>query len=326
MSIKIGSVVLENNIIVAPMAGVTNPDFRSMLLEFNPGLIYTEMVSDKAILYGNERTLEMCEIRENEHPIALQLFGSDEESMLYGAQYMDLKTTCDIIDINMGCPVTKVVKNGAGSAHMKDIDKAIKLVGKIVEAVNKPVTVKMRTGWDTHSINAPQLAIGLERVGVSALAVHGRTRSQMYSGSPNLDIIKEVKDAVSIPVIGNGDVKDVVSAKQMLEYTGCDGVMIGRATLTNPWVVQEVILGLKNDYAIVKTTIQDKFKWLDSYCLKTITRLGEEPAMKQLRSHALWLVTGMPHSTELKRLLARMKTYEEFDRIVKEYIKERVIL
>lgn len=323
MSIKLKNCHIDNPIIVAPMAGVSDVSFRMMLRQFNPGLIYTEMVSDKAIVYRNERTLKMMEIPEIDHPIALQLFGHDLDTMVEAAQYIDETSSCDILDINMGCPVLKVVKNEAGSALLKDPDYIYTLMKSIVDAVKKPVSAKIRLGWDKESVNAVEVAKALEQAGVSMIAVHGRTRSQMYQGTVDIEGIAKVKKAVSIPVIANGDINSLDSAKRMFESTQSDGIMIGRATLKNPWLIKELVddyYGTSDNQVI---TMDDKLEWLDHHCRLSIDNMGEEFAMRHMRSQALWLVSGLPMSAELKRFFSEMKTYEEFARIVDEY-KERV--
>ena len=246
MKWKIKDVELNNQVIVAPMAGVTDLAYRLILKEFEAGLIYTEMVSDKGLLFENQKTREMVEVLDLEKPIALQLFGSEVDSMVEAAKFIDQNSNCDIIDINMGCPVNKVVKSGAGSKLMTTPDLAYEIVSKIVKVVKKPVTVKIRAGWDHKNINAVEYAKLMESAGVSAIAVHGRTRSDMYSGRANWDIIKEVKEAVKIPVIGNGDIKTPEDAKSMLEYTKCDAIMIGRGLLGNPFLIKQTVDFLEN--------------------------------------------------------------------------------
>jgi len=242
--LKIGNVELENNILLAPMAGITDLPFRVMAKKQGAALVYTEMVSSKAIFYGDEKTKKLLNMEGEKRPIAVQIFGSDIESMVYAAKYVE--PIADIIDINMGCPAPKVVKNGDGSKLLLNLDLAEEIVRAVVEAVKKPVTVKFRKGWNNSNIVAVEAAKRFERAGAKAITIHGRTREEYYSGTCDLDIIKEVKQAVSIPVIGNGDVKDIKSAQKMFEYTGVDGIMIGRASLGNPWIFKEIIKGLGN--------------------------------------------------------------------------------
>lgn len=324
MSFYIGPVLIENEVIIAPMAGITNPAFRSMLLRFKPGLLYTEMVSDKAIVFRNKRTLEMCDIQADEHPISLQLFGHDIDSMVKAAQTMDQETKCDIIDINMGCPVNKVTKTGAGSALLRDPEYAYTLVQAIVQAVEKPVTVKIRMGYDNQHITAVDMAKAVERAGAKALAIHGRTRPQMYSGEVNLEIIKQVREAIQIPLIANGNVNSVERFLAMKQETKADAVMIGRAILSNPWLIESCRKAMNPSQTdlFVRTDVE-KFVWLDEYAQQLIQREGEVNAMKHLRGQCIWLVSGMPQCAGLKRDFSQMKSYDEFGRIIGDYIKER---
>ena len=239
--LKIGPVETKNNVVLAPMAGVCNPAFRLIAKEFGVGLVCAEMVSDKAILHGNERTRKMLYVDEREKPLSLQIFGGDKESLVEAAKIVDRQTNADIIDINMGCPAPKVVKCDAGARWLLDPEKIEELVAAVVDAVEKPVTVKMRIGWDENHIYAVENALAVQRAGGKAVAVHGRTRKQMYTGKANWDIIRQVKEAVDIPVIGNGDVFTPEDAKRMLEQTGCDGVMIGRGALGNPWMLHRTV-------------------------------------------------------------------------------------
>jgi len=243
----IGNVKIDNQVVVAPMAGVTNLAYREILKEFGAGLVCAEMVSDKAIFYKNKKTIKMLEVSEMEHPMSLQIFGSDIDTIVAGAKEIDA-SSADIIDINMGCPVTKVVKTNAGAKLLQDPDKIYNIVKSVVENVKKPVTVKIRSGWDQDSVNAVEVAKRIEAAGADAITIHGRTRSQLYSGKANWDIIKSVKEAVSIPVIGNGDITSVEDALAMLEKTKCDAVMIGRGILGNPWLVQDVVMALDGNF------------------------------------------------------------------------------
>lgn len=321
--IKVGNVILDNNVIIAPMAGVSDISFRSMLIDFKPGLMVSEMISDKGILYKNERTLEMCKTLEHEHPISLQLFGRDLETMIPAAKFLDKETDCDIIDINMGCPVAKVVSTNGGSSLLKEPEHAYELVKAIVEAVDKPVTVKMRVGWDSTSINAVEFAKLMEKAGAKMIAIHGRTRSQKYKGDIYYDVIRDVKNAVSIPVLGNGDITDIASARHMMETTGVDGVMIGRAILNNPWLIEEVKADFfETEYAMTMTN-EDRFKWLRSRFIKMIEITEESHAVKKMRGFSTWFIAGLPDSKALKSRFIRMNSVAEFDRIVEEYLEER---
>lgn len=316
---KIGTVEIENPVFIAPMAGITNPAFRGICKQFHAGLIYTEMVSDKAICFENKKTLEMTHIEENEHPIAMQLFGHDKESMIQAAKYLDTQTACDIIDINMGCPVQKIIKANAGSALMKEEDYAVELVRDIILNVNKPVTVKMRLGWDKDSINCVSLAKKLEQVGVAAIAVHGRTRKQMYEGKADWSYIKQVKEAVSIPVIGNGDITSVEAAKQMMEETGCDAIMIGRGVLGDPWLIQRCVHYLTTKELLEETSVDEKFALALSHAKNLVDLKGERVGMNEMRGHAAWYMKGIKYSHRVKDFISTMKTYDEFVIILKKY-------
>lgn len=316
---KIGNVVIPNQVVVAPMAGISNPAFRVICKEFGAGLIYTEMVSDKALFYQNVKTLGMTKVEDCEHPLTMQIFGHDIESMVYAAKLLDKDTECDIIDINMGCPVTKIIKSNAGSALMKDVDHAVELAKAVVEAVEKPVTVKMRIGWDLDSANCVELAKRLEAVGVSALAVHGRTRNQMYEGHADWSYIKQVKNAVSIPVMGNGDVRSVEDAKRMLEETGCDAVMIGRAVLGDPWLIKEVAQYLETGTVIENVSYEEKFAMARKHAKRLCDLKGEKVGMREMRGHAAWYVKGLAGSHQAKDQLTKVDTYEQMDQILNAY-------
>ncbi|MDD4547171.1 MAG: tRNA dihydrouridine synthase DusB [Bacilli bacterium] len=322
---KIGNVDIKNKIVLAPMAGISNSAYRTIVKEMGCGLIYAEMVSDKAISYGNEKTIDMLYMTDFERPIAQQIFGSDVESFVQAAIYIYENMKPDIIDINMGCPVPKVaLRAQAGSALLKNPEKVYDIVSSVVKSVPIPVTVKIRSGWDLNNINAVEIAQVCERAGAQAITVHGRTRSQGYSGKVDLDIIKKVKESVSIPVIGNGDVKSCYDAKEMLDYTLCDAVMIGRAALGNPWIFKECVdyieKGIKPK-AVSKTEKIEMIKKHVNYLLKI---KPEKVVMLEMRSHTAWYLKGLPGGAEVKRKLNGVTTVKELEILLDEYLKESI--
>ncbi|WP_240377861.1 tRNA dihydrouridine synthase DusB [Bacillus piscicola] len=291
--LKIGDIEMKNQVVLAPMAGVCNPAFRLIAKEFGTGLVCAEMVSDKAILNKNEKSLKMLYVDEREKPLSLQIFGGDKETMAEAAKVVDTQTNADIIDINMGCPVPKITKCDAGAKWLLDPDKIYEMVEVAVKAVNKPVTVKMRMGWDDEHILAVENAKAVEAAGGKAVSVHGRTRVQMYEGTANWDILKEVKEAVNIPVIGNGDVKTPQDAKAMLEQTGVDGVMIGRAALGNPWMLYRTIHYLKTGELAGEPSNREKIDVCMIHMDRLIHLKGEDVAVREMRKHAAWYLKGM---------------------------------
>ena len=297
----IGNVEIKGKTVLAPMAGICNSAFRKIIKEMGCSLIYAEMVSDKAIFYGNQKTKEMLFMEQIERPIVQQIFGSDKESFVEAAKYIEKEMKPDIIDINMGCPVPKVaVKSQAGAALLKDPQKIYEIVSSVVKAVNVPVTVKIRSGWDQNNINAVSVAKICESAGASAICVHPRTRSQGYSGKADWNIIKQVKEAVKIPVIGNGDITDIYKAKAMLDETGCDLIMIGRGVLGNPWLIREINAYLEDGTILKKPTDIDKI----DMCLKHINYLSQIKPEKlvclEIRNHAAWYLKGIKGSVEVK--------------------------
>lgn len=319
---KIRDVEIENRIVMAPMAGITNLAFRKIVREFGVGLVVSEMVSDKALCYGNKKTIDMLKIDEAEHPVSIQIFGGDVESLVKAAKFVDENSNCDIIDINMGCPVNKVIKAKAGSYLLKDPELVYEIVKNVVEAVKKPVTVKIRIGFDQNHINCVEIAKLIEKAGASAIAVHGRTRVQMYEGKANWDLIRQVKEAVTIPVIGNGDVKTPQDAKRMIEETGVDAVMVGRAALGNPWVLTQMIEYVEHDRLIEEPTYKEKIKMCLMHASRLMQLEPEKVAITQMRGHAPWYIKGLKNSAQVKAKLSNINSFEELKRILDQYQKE----
>ena len=323
MKIKIGNVEIANPCVLAPMAGVTDLPFRLLCKEQGVGLLSMEMVSAKAISFHNKNTLDLMQIAEGENPIALQIFGSDPEIMAQSAAEIE-ERPFDILDINMGCPVPKVVNNGEGSALMKNPKLAGEIVERVSRAVKKPVTVKIRKGFDDDHVNAVEIAKIAEACGVAAVAVHGRTRAQYYSGQADWDIIAQVKDAVKIPVIGNGDVDSPEKAKAILEQTGCDGVMIGRAAEGNPWIFREVVSYLENGTIPARPTNREKREMILRHAALQLEYKGEYTGVREMRKHLSWYTVGMPHSAHFRQTINTMEKMDELIRGVQEIFPDEV--
>ncbi len=317
---KIGNVEIKNQIVLAPMAGISNTSYRKIIKEMGAGLIYAEMVSDKAIMYANLKTFDLLKMSDEERPIAQQIFGSDIESFVIAAKKIEEVMHPDIIDINMGCPVPKVaIRAQAGSALLKNPDKIYEIVKAVVNSVSVPVTVKIRSGWDEQHINAVEVAKKCEEAGAKAITVHARTRSQGYSGKADWNIIKQVKEAVNIPVIGNGDVTSPELAKKMLDETNCDAVMIGRGVLGNPWLIKECVEYLENGKVTTKVSFLDKVEMMKRHYELLIQDKCEKAALLEIRSHIIWYLKGMPKSKEIKNLICQSKSSEEMFKIIEDY-------
>ena len=306
---KIGNIEIENCLALGPMAGVTDLPFRLLCKEMGCNMLYTEMVSAKAILYKNKNTKELLNIDKNEHPVGVQLFGSDPDIMAQIAAQVE-EGECDFIDINMGCPVPKIVNNGEGSALLKQPKLVEEILTKMVKAVNKPVTVKIRKGFENGTVYAVEIAKIAESCGVSAIAVHGRTREQYYSGKADWDVIKDVKKAVKIPVIGNGDIFSAEDAKAMKEYTGCDGLMVARGERGNPWIFREIKEYLENGNVIDKPKINDIREMIIRHAKMLVDYKGEYTGIREMRKHIAWYTAGLPHSAELRRMCNQIETME----------------
>ena len=319
---NIGNITINNKIVMAPMAGISDSAFRLICKEMGAGLVYAEMVSDKAIVYGNKKTIDMLYMRDEERPIAQQIFGSDRDSFIKAAKYVYENMKPDIIDINMGCPVPKVaLRAQAGSALLKDTKKIYEIVKAVVDTVPCPVTVKIRSGWDHNSINAVEVAKICEKAGASAITIHPRTRSQGYSGKADWNIIKLVKGNVSIPVIGNGDIKTPEDVKKMLDYTLCDAVMIGRGLLGNPWLIKNSLLYLDNK-DLIEVSPKDKIDMI----LKHIDYLKDFKSDKlislEIRNHIAYYLKGISGSKEVKNKIFKINNLDEIIKLLKEYREE----
>ena len=322
MEWKIGNITIKNQVVLAPMAGISNSAYRRICKEMGCGLVYAEMVSDKAIMYGNQKTLDMLKMTDEERPLAQQIFGTDVDSFVKAAIYVYENMHPDIIDINMGCPVPKVaLRAQAGSALLKNPDKIFEIVKAVVEAVPIPVTVKIRSGWDSEHINAVEVAKIIEKAGASAICVHPRTRSQGYSGKADWNIIRQVKESVLIPVIGNGDIKTPMDAKRMLSETHCDAIMIGRGVLGNPWLIKNTLRYL-NGEELFPVTVEDRIRM----CLKHLNLLkklkDEKIACLEIRNHIGWYFKGIKGSNDIKNKVYQTSNIHDIISILIEFEEE----
>lgn len=327
---QIGDIVMDNRVVLAPMAGVCNSAFRLTVKEFGAGLVYAEMISDKALNIRNKKTLDMLYIDERENPMTLQIFGGDKENLVEAAKFVDKHTNADIIDINMGCPVNKIIKCEAGAKWLLDPNKIYEMVSAVVDAVDKPVSVKMRIGWDDERIFAVENAQAAERAGAAAIAMHGRTRVQMYEGKANWDVLAEVKKHISIPFIANGDVETPEDAKKILEHTKADAVMIGRAALGNPWMMYQTVKYLETGELMPEPSVREKM----DVCLLHFERLkalkGEKVAVREMRKHASWYLKGIRGNGKIRNAINLAETEQELrillNSVVDEYEEDAAVV
>ncbi|MBO9131328.1 tRNA dihydrouridine synthase DusB [Bacillus sp. 165] len=320
--LKIANIEMKNPVVLAPMAGVCNSAFRLTVKEFGAGLVCAEMVSDKAILFNNQKTMDMLYIDEREKPLSLQIFGGEKETLVEAAKFVDKNTTADIIDINMGCPVPKITKCDAGAKWLLDPKKVYEMVAAVVDAVEKPVTVKMRTGWDEDHIYVIENAQAVERAGGQAVAVHGRTRAQMYEGKADWNIIKQVKQSVNIPVIGNGDVETPQDAKRMLDEIGVDGVMIGRAALGNPWMIYRTVKYLETGELMPEPGVREKIDVCILHLDRLIDLKNESIAVREMRKHAAWYLKGVRGNARVRNAVNECNTRNDLVNLLTAFVDE----
>ncbi len=317
-TLKIGNVELKNNLILAPMAGVTNQPFRKICKKYGPGLVCTEMASSKAIFHDDRKTKRLLNTETEDRPISFQIFGSDEETMGYAAHYVS--EMADLVDINMGCPAPKVVKNGDGSKLLLDLEQAEKVMKAVVKNSKVPVTLKYRKGWDPDKIVASEVAKIAERVGISAITIHGRTRSEFYTGKADWEIIKQVKQSVKIPVIGNGDIVDEESAWKMFQETGVDGIMIGRGSFGNPWIFKKILYFLETGKKLPEVENQERLEVMKQHIELAVEEKGEI-AIKELRKHIAWYTKNLKNSSEFRYRINQIETKEELLEKIEEYFE-----
>ena len=316
--LKIGNVELQNNIILAPMAGLTDLPFRLVCEKYNPGLVVTEMLSSKALYYNDEKTKELLKMDGEKRPVSAQIFGSDEASMSYAAKYVS--QIADIVDINMGCPAPKVVKNGDGSRLLLDLDKVYSIVQAVVKSSTVPVTVKIRKGWDNEHIVAVEAAKAIESAGASAITIHGRTRSEFYTGVADWDIIKKVKENVNIPVIGNGDIKSPEDAKRIFEQTNCDGIMVARATLGRPWILEQIRTYLENG-TIRSISNEEILSTIVNHIELEVKEKGEYTGVREMRKHICYYLKGLPGASNVRDKINHLESKDEVEKELINYFK-----
>ena len=316
--LKIGNVELNNNIILGPMAGFTDRPFRIICEKYNPGLTVTEMVSSKGLFYNDEKTSLLMNTKGEKRPVAIQIFGSDTDAIKYAVEYINKNNLSEIIDINMGCPAPKVVKNGDGSKLMLDIKKVESITKAAVQNSNIPITVKIRKGWDNEHINAVKVAEAIEQAGASAITIHGRTRSEFYTGKADWNIIKQVKESVKIPVIGNGDIKTPEDAKEIFKLTNCDGIMISRASLGNPWIFEQIQEYLEGK-EIRKIYNDEKLKIILEHINLETEEKGEITGIREMRKHLAFYIKGTENASEIREKINHIEVKKELENVLKEY-------
>lgn len=319
---KIGNVEIPNRVVVAPMAGITNAAFRVTVKEFGAGMVVCEMISDQGIHFRNKKTLEMLHIDETEHPLSLQIFGGNKDTLVEAAQFVEKHTTADIIDINMGCPVNKIIKAEAGAKWLLDPDKVYEMVHAVASAVDVPVTVKMRIGWDEEHVFAVENALAAQAAGAGAVAMHERTRVQMYEGKANWEVLKEVKKHLTIPFMGNGDVKTPEDAKRMLEYVGADGVMIGRAALGNPWMIHRTQHYLETGELIPEPTAREKIATAKLHLERLVDLKGETIACREFRTHASYYLKGISRAAKIKLAINKTEKQHEINELLDQLVEK----
>ncbi|MGF0014773.1 tRNA dihydrouridine synthase DusB [Limosilactobacillus reuteri] len=322
MKWKIGNVEIPNQVVVAPMAGVTNSAFRVICKRFGAGYVVCEMISDRGIMYHNQRTLNMMDVDPEEHPMGIQIFGGTKETLVEAAKYVDQHTAADVIDINMGCPVNKVVKTDAGARWLLDPNKVYEMVSYVTDAVKKPVTVKMRTGWDDKHILAVENALAAERAGASAIAMHGRTRKQMYTGQADWNILKEVASQLKIPFMANGDVKTPEDAKKILDMTSATAAMIGRAAMGNPWMLKRTEHYLETGELLPEATPEQKIEMAKDHLNRLVDLKGEYVGVREFRGLSTYYIKGIPRAARTKVALVEAETLDEMNDIFDRFAEQ----